>query len=294
MPRVPSLSGFIKIIGILLFAWLLLAIDREALVQNLRSVDVGLFAVSLLILVFADFLKAARWHLLVRAAGSMESLAHDWKVYNVGIFLGLITPGKLGEFGRATYLKKTGVPTGTAVASVLVDRVFDVAVVALFSLVALQVLFGGWWFSAGLAAGFVVLLITGGVLWRMHRLPVKKEWVEFLTTLATRLPLLFASLLLTLFSWAAYCVWSVILSYSIGIQAPFLPLMSAVMLTGIVAFLPVAPSGLGTRDASLVWLLAPLGIGAPMAVALSFLMFVSIVLSSLIGAFYWIYGVGKR
>lgn len=261
---------------------------------NLRQVDVGLFIVSLSLLVFADFLKAARWHLLVGAAGAEGTLFHDWKVYNVGIFLGLITPGKLGEFGRAGYLKKAGVPTGTAVAAVLVDRIFDVAVVALFSLVALQTLFQGWWLAGGSIAGLIGLGVIAGILRRMHRLPVKKEWMAFLTTLATRIPLLFGSLLLTLLSWATYCVWSVALAQSIGIQAPLFTLMSAVMLTGIVAFLPVAPSGLGTRDASLVWLLAPLGIGAPLAVALAFLMFVSIVLSSLIGAFYWVYGVGKR
>lgn len=288
------MSGFIKVIGVLLFAWLLSTIDRNALVMNLRQVDLGMFAVSFVILVFADFLKAARWHLLVRAAGATQRLSHDWKVYNIGIFLGLITPGKLGEFGRAGYLKKVGVQTGTAVAVVLVDRVFDVAVVALFSLLALQILFGGSWLVGGLIVGMVVLAAIGGVLWHMHRLPMKKEWIAFLTTLGTRVPLLLGSLFLTFLSWAIYCVWSVTLAYSVGIQASFLPLMSAVMLTGIVAFLPVAPSGLGTRDASLVWLLAPLGIGAPLAVALAFLMFVSIVLSSLIGAFYWVYGVGKR
>jgi len=292
--RLASATGILKVIGVLLFLWLLSTIDRSALLINLRQTDVPVFLLSLLLLVFADFLKAARWHLLVHAAGMRSGLLHDWKVYNVGIFLGLITPGKLGEFGRAAYLRKGGIQTGTAVAVVLADRVFDVAVVALFSLVALQILFRGWWLAGGIGVGLLGLLVLGTVAWRMHRLPLKREWMSFLLTLAGRMPLLFGCLLLTCASWTVYCVWAVVLAFSIGVQAPLLSLMSAVMLTGIVAFLPVAPSGLGTRDASLAWLLAPLGIGAPLAVAFSFLMFLSIVLSSMIGAWYWLKGVKGR
>lgn len=289
-----SFTGLLKIIGVLLFLWLLSTIDRSALLTNLTRTNVPLFLFSLLLLLFADFQKAVRWHLLVRSTGVRGGLAHDWKIYNVGIFLGLITPGKLGEFGRVAYLKQGGIATGTAVAIVLIDRVFDVAVVALFSLIALQILFGGWWLAGGLGIGAVVLPLAFWILLHARRSETQREWIAFVLALFSRPPLLLGALTLTLCSWSTYCAWAVILASSIGVHAPILPLMSAVMLTGIVAFLPVAPSGLGTRDASLAWLLAPLGIGAPLAVALSFLMFLSIVLSSLVGAWYWLKGMSGK
>ena len=52
--------------------------------------------------------------------------------------------------------------------------------------------------------------------------------------------------------------------------------------------LPIAPSGLGTRDVALLTLLAPFGVQPEEAVALAMLMFASIVLSCPLGGYYWL------
>lgn len=236
-------------------------------------------------------LKVARWHELVKIAGLAPRFRYSWETYNVGTFLGMITPGKVGEFGRVGYLKNHGVPVAVALAAVIVDRVFDVAVIAVLALAAAGILFGTQWFLACLAACSLGVLVAAFLAVRLRSANSGFAWIAFLLTLIRRPFLLAGVTALTAASWLVYCGWAVVLAWSIGLAPPAGALVSAVILAGIVALLPVAPSGLGTRDATLVVLLAPYGLAPAQAVALSFLMFVSIVLSSVIGGWYWLKGV---
>jgi uncharacterized membrane protein YbhN (UPF0104 family) len=273
----------LKAIGLLLFLWLLLGIDRSALLTQLRQTNLLLLTWSFLLLLLSYGLKVIRWHLLLRLVLPTVKFRYAWETYNIGTFLGLITPGKLGEFGRAGYLGRKGVAATTAAMLVILDRVFDVAVIALFSVVAVGVLFGTQWIIAGYTAVIVGIGVCALVAFATRK--------KFPLVLLSRPFFLLNLLLLTALSWGMYCAWSVALAASIGMHVEPLSFMSAIILTGIIALLPIAPSGLGTRDASLILLLRPLGVGASEAVALSFLMFLSIVASSLIGAWYWIKGV---
>ncbi len=281
----------LKVLGILLFLWLLADIDRAALVENLRSIDPSIFVMSLILLMLSYVLKVARWHELVKVAGLTPRFRYSWETYNVGTFLGMITPGKVGEFGRVGYLKTHGVATGVALAAVLVDRVFDVVVIAILALAAAGILFGAQWFLVCLTVCALGILAATLLAFRLRSANSAFTWMAFLQSLLRR-PLLLAGITaLTAASWLVYCSWAVLLAWSIGLAPPAGALVSAVILAGIVALLPVAPSGLGTRDATLVVLLAPYGLAPAQAVALSFLMFVSIVLSSVIGGWYWVKGV---
>ena len=99
------------------------------------------------------------------------------------------------------------------------------------------------------------------------------------TTLTTFLHLVF------------YLTWAILVARSIGIDIPLISLSAIFMIAGTIAVLPVAPSGLGTRDAALVTMLASYGISTEQAVALAFLMFISIILSGSLGAWYWTRGL---
>ncbi|MEK7590945.1 MAG: lysylphosphatidylglycerol synthase domain-containing protein, partial [Patescibacteria group bacterium] len=99
--RFPS-SGkktLLKLIGVLLFVWILRRVDFEALVAELLRTDTRLFAASFGVMIASYAVKVLRWHILSQYAGATVGLAESWKNYNIGIFLGTITPAKVGEFG---------------------------------------------------------------------------------------------------------------------------------------------------------------------------------------------------
>lgn len=277
----------LKLIGILLFLWILSQIDREALLLHLKNADLIGIAAALLGLFVMYALKAARWHLLVRSTGLTPSPADSWRLFNIGIFLGAITPANMGEMGRAAYLRRSGLHAGTALALPLIDRIADVSVMGAVGIWSVGLLFGWRWSLLAGCSGIIGTLALV-LLWRRMKGLREREWFAFMRLLAQ--PRSLAHLLFwTILSWVAYFGWTFVMARSIGIEVDLLVLMATLTLTGILVFIPIAPSGLGTREAAFITLLAPYGVEAPEAVALALLMFFLILASSLPGLWYWLH-----
>ncbi|MDO8648436.1 MAG: lysylphosphatidylglycerol synthase transmembrane domain-containing protein [Candidatus Peregrinibacteria bacterium] len=277
--------GFLKLIGVVLFLWILSRIDLQEAWHHLRASNGKLLLASLLPLFGTYLTKAWRWHVLTQIAGLHVPLGDSWRIYMIGAFLGNLTPAKIGELGRIAYLKEAGMHGWTALALSILDRLLDVIAMGLIGIAAAYTLFGTTWFLLCLVIALVISAISLH-FWRKFR------WIRtFIPPLSflhriflsrTFLDLTFATLL----SWVLYFAWAVTLARSIGIATPLPPLIAAFVITGILSLLPIAPAGLGTRDASLLVLLAPFGVRPALAVSLSFLMFLSILASSLLGGWY--------
>lgn len=270
----------------MLFLWILSRIDRAALLSYVQSVNPWKIALSFAGLYLIYACKAARWHLLVRSTGLKPSLADSWRLFHIGIFLGAITPANLGEMGRAAYLRRMGAHTGTALALPLIDRIADIAVMGIIGIWSVGVLFGWHWsLMVGMAGGIFTATCT--LFWRKAHGLRAKEWLAFLNIL-THPASLACILFWTILSWATYFVWAFVIAQSIGIEVSISVLMATLTLTGILVFIPIAPSGLGTRETAFIALLAPYGVAASQAVAFAVTMFLLIIAGSSLGLWYWL------
>ena len=274
----------LKIIGILLFLWILARIDLSALMETAAQARVELLLAAIALVFATYFLKALRWHTMIRAMGSQQSFAQSWRIYLLGLFFGLITPGKLGEFGKVAYLRRDGISTKLGCALVILDRIADVITISVLGIAAVGLLFGWQWSCIlGIAACTIA-----GILSLVAR---KSSFVQKLfhhKKIQCLLPHVGSIVGLTLLNWTVYFLWAFSIARSIHIEMPLLPLAACFVLTAICSMLPIAPSGLGTRDVALLTLLAPFGVQPEEAVALAMLMFASIVLSCPLGGYYWL------
>jgi len=270
----------LKLIGVVLFIWILSKIDKQQIVQTIISSNKPYIGFSFAILLCSYAVKSIRWHLLTKLGGIHSSTQESWRIFMIGIFLATITPAKTGEFGRAAYLKEAGMKTKHALGIVIADRLCDVACIAILAIGAVGVLFG-W--QAAVLIGICALI--GGAL--------------FICILQKRFALknmldlnigIFVSLC-TIVAWILYFCWAIVIARSIGIEVSAAIMVATLTITGILSLLPIAPSGLGTREAALITLLAPYGAEPEQAVSLAFLMFISIILSGILGGIYWIKGV---
>jgi uncharacterized membrane protein YbhN (UPF0104 family) len=273
-------SWLLKLIGVALFIIILSKIDRESLFEQIKTANLSLLAISFPMIFLIYFCKAKRFEQLVHTTEVILHFSQNWKIFNIGIFLASITPGKIGEFGRAAYLKAHGVSMGIAIAITIVDRLIDVIFISIISVAGVGILFGWKWtivgiFVVGAGVSAVMLLRNAFAMLRQH---ITKKMIVPIS-------------LWTIAAWSIYFSWAILLGHAIGIEVS-IPVMIAVLIfAGILSLLPIAPSGLGTRDATLVFLLAPYGIEAEQAVALALLMFISIIFSSFLGGWYWVKGV---
>ncbi len=280
-----ALLNLLKLCGVALFVWILLRIDRQALVENLEEAHWGLLVLSFAGLMGSYVIKTFRWHILVQAGGIHPTFYESWKLYTLGIFFGNLTPGNLGELGRVPYLTSKGMQTITATALIALDRSLDFIVMGLMALISFFILFGGssllWIAVAGVLGLGVMSLLKKDTI---RKVTQEMGLAAHLTSKKTVLVLF----LLSLAVWASYFLWTMLLAYSLGITLQPMVLIAAITLTGMASLLPIAPAGLGTRDAALATLLTPYGILPHEAVAMSLLMFVLIMLSCGPGVWYWL------
>ena len=282
-----ALLKLLRVFGVLVFIGILLRIDRLALLQAVTKANLLLITLALVSAFLSYGFKALRWHVLQHAAGLKPDLRASWRTYMIGIFLSVVTPGKVGDLGRAAYLKRAGSSLGLALAITLADRILDIVTIA-----ALAVMSAGWLWgpTAGLIAGASLLgiLLVGFIAWkhgaRIMQLFLRPAPLLFPHLRGESLLLLFVT---TVFGWALYFLWAILLAYAIGITLPVSTLIAVITIAGIVALIPISPSGFGTRDAALVTLLAPYDISPESAVALGFLMFSTILISAIPGLFEW-------
>lgn len=224
------------------------------------------------------YFKALRWHLMLEAAGVRATFGEATMSLVGGMGVALITPARLGELVRAAYLQD---PQKLKIAGlVLVDKGFDVLVLACLSIAGAWALLGAW---AGLAFALVSLL---GLLAVYQPSPL----IRLLLRLPARIPLrakieraaagleglrpasVSAFLALTILSFVVVLLqFGIILlswhSWSLDIVLLTFPL---VVLTNV---LPITVGGLGVREAAAAVLLSHYGVSQSHAVLAAFLMF---------------------
>ncbi len=213
-----------------------------------------------------------------------------WRIYAIGLAAGTFTPGQAGDTLKAWYLQRIGYPLGRALGGSVLDRLFDVAGLALLGLLGIAV-YGHRFAGQTSALIALALLCAAGVAfiaWNRTRTWAVKLVARRLARFTTRgqgsevgdqvaaapawslrsTTLLNASLLtLASFATSIYRVW--LLAAALGIWLGPLEVSGFVGLTTAAALVPVTIGGVGTRDAVAALALAQLGRPSTDAVALS-------------------------
>jgi uncharacterized membrane protein YbhN (UPF0104 family) len=258
-----------------------------------RDANKYLLTLALFMQLLVYTAKALRWHAMVCATNMKPTFGNSWHLYNIGVFLATITPAKLGEFGKVVYLKKKGLPATVGIALVIVDRLADVIVISLLGIVGIGILFGKIWSLIAIALVLFVCLIALFV-WKIIGNERKSLFKTVIVPLLPKKKTVIIVLLYTILSWILYFGWAVQIAHSVEMNVPIPILISAFTITGILSLLPIAPAGLGTRDAALLVLLAAYGVSGSQAVALALLMFCSILVMGIPGGFCWLLEDGRK
>jgi len=95
----------------------------------LSSAQLGCFAVALALSAPNLFLQFAKWRYLVRLIKPEVSLRELLTSLFAGFTLGLITPGRVGEFGRVVFVKDR--PWATLLGLALLDKLYAAAILYL-------------------------------------------------------------------------------------------------------------------------------------------------------------------
>jgi uncharacterized membrane protein YbhN (UPF0104 family) len=286
-----------------LLVWLDLRGDLrlEDIFNTLKSANPVPVALSLLLYVPFLIVKAARWRIVSESMGMPIRWTQAWRIYAIGLAAGTFTPGQAGDALKALYLQRMGYGLGRAVGSSLLDRLFDVAALALLGLLGVAVYGGRFAGQTPALIGLTVLCIGVVAFFAYNR---TRQWaVSFVSGILRKRGLgsssesgtwslgrntLVNAALLTVASFAIsiFRVW--LLAVGIGVVLGPLEVSGYVGLTTAAALVPVTVGGVGTRDVVSAFVFEQLHYAKEVGLALSALILMLNLAQAVTG---WVVGV---
>jgi len=296
------------IFGLILFVLILSRMDLGEIFQNIKNINFSYILLAIIITFPIILSKSLCWNYIKKQQGIKYKLKDSILMHLSSIYVGLITPGKIGELSKALYLKKDGYSMGKSLVSGILDRISDFVFLlffiffgSLFFLVILQkqILF----LIFGIILAIIVFLIfskIGLTKWFINKLfnklvPKKyqKTWKlnfqDFINDLKNyKLKHYLIIFLITTFSWVFYYIQMFILAKGLGINIPILYLAISVTIAGLITLIPISISGIGTRDAALLILFAPFAITTEQIITFSALILLVSLFATLVGLICWL------
>lgn len=307
--KAPLSRRLLRLIGLVLLAVLLARADLDQLWIALRGADwrwVGLAIVGMFPMLL---LKTLRWQVILGAQGVRMPLGSAYTAYFASLFVGFLTPGRLGEFIRALYVaRETEASSAVGFSSVLADRLFDLYALLIVGGVAAVGLTAGSDAGPELLAVLVLItlpllvylndrsygLVRGVAGWSgpwAGRLLKEGGWLDEMRRglKAVRGREAVLGSLLTAAAYALFFAECYCLALALGLPIGYRTVAFAIAFGSLVTLLPISISGLGAREAAVVAYLGTAGIDAERALVFSLLVFfVFFVLGGLFGAVAWL------
>lgn len=295
-------SLLIKLLGSALILWVLFRLidfDKAEFVEILKQMNLKYFLLSLFGVVIVLAIKSYRWQQIIKNEGYSYSPKKAFGAYMASFTIGIITPGRIGEIARLYYLREDcEISFLVSFRTIVVDRIFDIGV--LFMLAIAGIFYYGGFIPdqvylavlAGIALFFAGLLLAVLLLKQLR----KKEKLK-----RNRLIIFLQESLKQVIDRRSISLWAITLAaylafYSalalifkaVSIELRIIDIALVFSVVGLVTILPISWAGFGTREMSLVYLLAFYSVPAETAITFSLLQFTAFFLwGSLIGLIFW-------
>jgi glycosyltransferase 2 family protein len=292
----------------LLAGWLLGRLDGTELRSAFAGLSPGAFGLSLALLLPNLAFQYRRWALLVRSRLPAEPATRIWSSLLGGLALGTLTPGRLGEHGRAAWfngartelvalslldkLASAGVTGLVGAAGLLALPTWDLSIFGALAPVVLGALavYGALVLAWSLA-GLGLLLAPGRIVGWLRRLPwlgrsPRLERVHGAMRLIDR-PRRLQLLLAAVGFYLVFLLQFVVLVRGLGFSSSH-DWAAAAGTMFLKSLFPVSLGDIGVREVFAANLFQGLGARPETAVAAAFLLFaINLLLPSLAGLALW-------
>jgi uncharacterized membrane protein YbhN (UPF0104 family) len=289
MPR-RLLRTALRLLGPALLIVVVARMDHRAeMLAVLANADAWPVALAILLNVVNVHAKVLRWGALLEARGIRYPRSRQYAAFLSSLFVGMLTPGRVGDVLRAQYLRRDlGVAYAEGLASVVVDRICDLYVLVVFaalgvvrygSVVAGDLATLAWAAVAATMLGPLVLLVPGvaeALFVRAYRRfgGGGDSLAHFLDacraqagrSLARTVPL-------TVLAFVVNYGQAWLMARALGLELSFYDVMCLMAIASLLALLPISVSGVGVRELFLSLAFPALGYSAEAGVGFGLLFF---------------------
>jgi len=267
------------LVTILCFVLMFIFIGTDKLAAVFRQASIPAILIALCMTPVCLAVKIYRWYLLARSVDTSISYRQAATSYLAGLCLAVITPFATGELARGLYFQHRAELTG----KVLIDKLVDLTVVALFT--AVGIAFASGYLQVKIIA--VLSLTVMLVIWFLRPIVSaactrlsKLFHLAFLEKIGKAFLEIESKLLITIFGLALlffglFYLQAFVLLHAFQSNPPFKALVFFPLIT-LSTIIPVTIGGMGIREWAAAFLLAPLGISSAVAVSTFFTHFIVI------------------
>jgi uncharacterized protein (TIRG00374 family) len=283
-------------------------LDLRVVFSIIVDADPVPLLLSLVMVVPFVLLKAMRWKYLLRMQGFDYDFGNCTLAYLSSMYLGLVTPGRIGDFVKVLYLKKDGgIPISKGLSSVVVDRLFDLLILLCMAFTGVIALALSWnilliilfflllfvlilfIFTNELAGRTIMNILYKVILPKKSKESAGVRFSAFYDGInqLKNVRIVFP-LILSVLSYSFFFAQCYLIAGSLGISISLLNVAFCISTANLISLLPISVSGIGTRDATLISIFSVLNLSKEAALAFSIMfLFISNIATCLIGLAAW-------
>lgn len=290
-------------LGIFIFVYILaFKVDWQKIREIFLTANIWLILGVIILNLVMILIQAWRWNWLKRVQNINYKFIDSFLFFGAGVYLGIITPGRIGDLIKIAYLKKDNYSIGRSSLNVILDRLADIFFLLILGGVGLILIsdkiFNSMvvWLIIILSALIIIFLVLiykkQFLLWLVPK-KYKNAWTASYTDFVTDLKLYkFKDYLIlfgfTLLAWSIYFGQMYLLAQSINLFISLDYLIVAVTAAAIVAFLPISIYGLGTREATLIYFFSKVDITTEKTLSFSILILIVFLTNAIFGLICWL------
>lgn len=284
----------LQILGPLIFIYILFQINYGLIFKEIKLLKWHFLIFSLALMVTETIIRSLRWRVILSSLNISISRAKSLSLYFAGGFMGIITPGHIGEVIKVYFLKHKGHSAFRSLFSVILDRVIDIVVllvlgflVFIFFLrqIGIYIALVGIILAAGVVFIFMLLnpdsylhKLFGTLIQKIipidfnhyNKFTFKKFW-RGIKELRKKDTFLF--LIYLVIGWSFYFYARYAISEALGLNLSLLQVVIVSVLSTIVALLPISVAGIGTREITTIYVFGLFGVNKEAAVLFSLFVF---------------------
>lgn len=273
-----------RLLGVVLSAIAVAVVGPRHVLEGLGAANPWLVAVAAVAVFPLLAPKARRWQIILADFGIALPWRDAFRFYAIGLWAAIVTPGQLGDGLKAWYVQSRGGNLAPALASVIVDRLFDLLVLLCAAFIGVAIYgaaFGTQFLLLGAVAAVTLCGIAVAARPALRRraaafLPLaargkvgRLRWVATVRDAHLSSAGLLGALGWSVVSFAVTLARIYLCFRAVHVHLPLTTFITVVGLSSLAGLLSV--SGIGTRDWALIALLGREGIGHDTALAASFL-----------------------
>ncbi len=250
----------LRLLGIVLFVFILTRVETGQIAVVLKAADFGLFFWGIFFQLLVLISKGIRWHVMNDGRSEKAFWIRSFGRFFESYAIGVVTPGRLGEIIKAGHEKEKNDRINTFV-RVISERGFDMGI---FIFVAASALIFGAAIQLNTFYTYLItfvaisLIVISWLLLSSVKIKILlQEMVRFFTKNRVDITIqgkryrkgtVIMIFVLSLVSNYSYFVSCYFLARSVGLNLGFIDTGAGVALAGLVNMLPVTVMGLGTRE----------------------------------------------